>query len=445
MHRTALLSLVVFSSLVACSGAEADKSGNTTAPKDGSVINPGDESGPVDDTGGFNVEDVRGNETTSTGCSGSDPDCDGDGYRMSEDCDDKDGTINADAYDFPGDGVDNDCDGTKDNPVTGCEPTIGSTTPLDFARAADLCPQRSKSKKYGGTYDPVAKVEFGSIGGGTNMSATKILAKFGDNAPRAGASLIGLQSGPILTTKPREATPLTFFPVSNGCAALSLNAADCKSLSNGAAPLPGFPTSVQDVQEVRMYVRVPSNAKAMVFDFAFFSSEFNEYWNSPFNDAFFALVTSKKIQSANVAKDSKGLALTVNSGFFQLCPAPPGPSGLSKPEALLKGPCVGVAGDATKSIFGTLKGTYFDGAGIGSTDDTISTSGDAGTTKYIYGGGSGWLTTKFEVEPGESLVIRFLVMDTSDGKLDSAAIVDNIRWEKAPPKVPTGEVERPPM
>jgi len=33
-------------------------------------------------------------------------------------------------------------------------------------------------------------------------------------------------------------------------------------------------------------------------------------------------------------------------------------------------------------------------------------------------------------------------VDTSDGKLDSAAIV---RWEKAPPKVPTGEVERPPM
>ena len=34
--------------------------------------------------------------------------------------------------------------------------------------------------------------------------------------------------------------------------------------------------------------------------------------------------------------------------------------------------------------------------------------------------------------------------DAADGVLDSAAIVDNIRWDKAPPKVPTGEVERPP-
>jgi hypothetical protein len=43
------------------------------------------------------------------------------------------------------------------------------------------------------------------------------------------------------------------------------------------------------------------------------------------------------------------------------------------------------------------------------------------------------------------MIVRFMVHDTSDGALDSAAIVDNIRWEKAPPKVPTGEVERPPM
>jgi hypothetical protein len=447
MHRSALVSLVLFSSLVACSGAEADKGG--PAPlKDGSVTTPGEETGgPVEDTGGFNVADVMANETTTGGCIGSDPDCDMDGYRASEDCDDRDGTINPDAYDFEGDGVDNDCDGTKDNPVKNCEPTLGSTTPLDFARAADLCPQRSKSKKYGGIYDPAFKVEFGSVGGATSMNATKILAKFGDNLPRAGSSLFGMQSGPLLATKPREAKPIALFPVSNACSALPLLGDDCKSLSNGTSPLPGFPTNVQDVQEVRMYVRVPSNAKAMSFDFAFFSTEFNEYWNSPFNDAFFALVTSKKIDRKNVAKDSKGLALTVNSGFFQLCPAPPGPSGLSKPEALSKAPCVGVNGNpsATPPVIGTLKGTYFDGEGIGSTDDTISTSSDAGTTKYVYGGGSGWLTTKFEVEPGESLIIRFMVMDTSDGALDSAAIVDNIRWDKAPPKVPTGEVERPPM
>ncbi len=48
------------------------------------------------------------------------PDADGDGYRDAacggEDCDDADRNVNPDAYDICGDGVDNDCDGTPDNP-----------------------------------------------------------------------------------------------------------------------------------------------------------------------------------------------------------------------------------------------------------------------------------------------------------------------------------------
>ena len=104
--------------------------------------------------------------------------------------------------------------------------------------------------------------------------------------------------------------------------------------------------------------------------------------------------------------------------------------------------CVGDDGDKAKLIFGTLAGTKFDGAGIGSTDDTVKdpTSGHT----YIYGGGSGWLTTKFGVEPGEVIVLRLMIMDTSDGFLDSAAIVDNMSWEKAPPKTATGDTGRPP-
>lgn len=435
--------------ILGCSGVEKDSGGGTplkdTGVGSGSDTSVVGEDSSVEDGGGLNVE-VSTPETSGTGCIGTDPDCDGDGYRVSEgDCDDKDGTINPDAYDFEGDDVDNDCDGTKDNPVKDCPATVGSTDPIQFARAADLCPQRSKSKKTGAIYDPVAKVEFGTIKGGlgtstTKMNATKILSAFGDNKPRAGSTLFGMQSGPILSTKPRESTAMDSFPVQNACAAMSLKDVDCTSLTTGSS-IP-ISATVQDYQEVRMFVRVPSNAKAMVFDFGFFSTEFNQYWNSSFNDAFFVVVTSKKVAGLNVAKDSKGKALTVNSGFFQLCPKPPGPSGLLKPEALSAAPCVGVDGDATATppILGTLKNTYFDGAGAGSTDDTTGT----GTSKYIYGGGSGWLSTKFEVEPGESLVIRFMVMDTSDGILDSAAIVDNIRWEKAPPKVPTGEVERPP-
>ncbi|MGZ3424160.1 MAG: choice-of-anchor L domain-containing protein [Polyangiales bacterium] len=436
-YRSAVGLLFVF--LASCSAPAKDSGDEGILAKDsgggsGDETAPGDEGGVTPEEGGLLVE-VGTPEGGGTTCFGADPDCDMDGYPASKDCNDKDGTINPDAYDFKGDMVDNDCDGTVDNPVETCDPSTTSTTPLDFARAADLCPQHSISKKTGKPFDPVASAEFGKAGSSiTRTSATKILAKFGDNAARMGGSLFGMQSGPILSADPRGSMAMDLFPVSGACGVIPLNADDCKSLSNGTVL---GAASVQDYQEVRMFIRVPSNANAMSFDFAFFSTEFNEYWNSPFNDAFFVIVTGKKVMGQNVAKDAAGKAITVNSGFFQLCPAPPGPSGVKSPAALTN--CVGVDGDATKSIFGTLKNTHFDGreAPGGTTDDTTS-------TKYIYGGGSGWLTTKFAVEPGESMVVRFMVMDTSDGVLDSAAIVDNIRWDKAPPKVPTGEVERPP-
>ncbi len=389
------------------------------------------------DDGGLTLDSVPPPAETTPGCKAP-GDCDGDGYSPPADCNDTDATINPEAYDFADDGIDNDCDGTKDNPVTSCTVTPGSGVALDFGRAADLCPQRSKTKS-GKPFDPLAKAEFGSVGASsTHADAVKIVSALGGNKPRMGDTLFGMQSGPFGSTKPREAKAYDFFPVTDACKAIPLNTEDCKSLSNGVAPLPGFGAQVQDWAEVRLFIQVPSNAQAMLFDFAYFSTEFNEYWNSPFNDAFWALVTSGKIKGANVAKDAKGLALTVNSGFFQLCPKSPGPSGLDKVPALAN--CVGVDGDAAVKVFGTLKGTYFDGQGIGSTDDTVMSGGK----KYIYGGGSGWLTTKFGVDPGEKIVVRFIVHDTSDGILDSAAIVDNIRWEKAPPKVITGETERPP-
>jgi len=427
----------------ACSATKDDVGGALRSDSGSSDTASSDDTNDLEsggDDGGLNVDSVTPVETTP-GCKAI-GDCDGDGYSPPADCNDNDATINPEAYDFADDGIDNDCDGTKDNPVTTCTVAPGATAAIDFGRAADLCPQRSTTKS-GKVYDPLAKAEFGSVAGvfstsSTHADAVRIVTAFGGNKARMGDTLFGLQSGPFGSKDPRGSKAYDSLPVQNACTAIPLNAEDCKTLTAGTTPVPGFGASVQDWAEVRLFIQVPSNAQAMLFDFAYFSTEFNEYWSSPFNDAFWVLVTSGKIKGANVAKDSKGLGLTVNSGFFQLCPKSPGPSGLDKVAALSS--CVGVDGDATAKVFGTLKGTYFDGEGIGATNDTVSSGGKL----YIYGGGSGWLTTKFGVDPGEKIVVRFIVHDTSDGILDSAAIVDNIRWEKAPPKVITGETERPP-
>jgi len=456
----------------ACSAPGTDK--DSLPPDAGSPSETGtDEEGGLvtGEDGGLNAETLPPNDAPPTGMCVFADDCDGDGYKKPADCNDNDPTVNPNGYDFPDDMIDNDCNGTVDDPVASCAPSdLNATDAPSFARALDLCPQKATSST-GKPYDPVVSASWGTVAGkGTKItfgffgpvpssagtltlnhdnSTAKMFASFGSNAARAGGSLAVLSTGSIGTKDPRGPAMNTsdrWFTksgsdrayIDDGCPALGLDSADCAALTGGTS---GTKIGVTDLTMLTLKIKVPSNAKAMSFDFGFFSTEFNEYWKTTFNDAFFAVVKGKLISNKNVAKDTAGKGITVNSGFFQLCPVSPGPKGINKTEALVN--CVGNAGDATKGIFGTLAGTNFDGAGVGSTDNTV-TSFEAGNKKFVYGGGSGWLTAKFGVEPNEEFEIKLYVVDAGDGILDSAVMLDNVKWEKAPPKTITGEVERPP-
>ena len=376
-------------------------------------------------------------------------DCDGDGYAKPADCNDNDPMVNPEAYDFPNDGIDNDCNGAADDPVETCEtiPAQSPGSPTDFVRAADMCQQKSKTND-GTIFDPLVHAEWGKLKGygpgqrlwtsETKMQQVNIVSSFGDDKPRRGQTMFGLSNGPWGTRTPRESAPLDdpAFKLNDACADIPLTGADCTSLSNGAS---AGGLSVQDWAELAVTVKVPSNVQTMVFDFSFFSTEFNQFWNAALNDAFFVLVTSQKLAGTNVAKDANGLAITVNSGFFQLCAKAPGPPGLSPDKSAALASCVGIDGDASKSVFGSLKSTGFDGAGSNRSDGTALSQD--GTKTYVYGGGSGWLTAKFAVVPREVLTMRIIVHDTFDGLKDSAVLFDALRWER---DATSGGVQRPP-
>jgi hypothetical protein len=376
-------------------------------------------------------------------CKGK-PDCDGDGYLAPADCNDEDAKINPEAYDFP-DGIDNDCNGKADDPVTTCEtiPQTAPGSPTDFARAADLCAQRSKTSA-GAVFDPLVKAEWGFVKGygpgqrlwqsATKPSQVNIVSAFGKNAPRVGATMFGMATGPWNAPDPRSTAPLdeVGFKLLDACADIPLKTEDCAVLSNGA-PLGGV--SVQDFAELRLWVRVPSNAQSLAFDFAFFSTEFNQFWNASLNDAFMVLAEGKNLYGTNVALDAMKRAVTVNNSLFQLCPPFPGPDGLSPEKLDALKPCVGTAGDASKNVFGTLEGTGYDGAAVG--DGTVlGTNGK----KYVYGAGTGWLRARVNVVPRDTIVLRLILHDTFDGYKDSAVLVDGFQWDP----LPAAGVERPP-
>jgi len=53
------------------------------------------------------------------------------------------------------------------------------------------------------------------------------------------------------------------------------------------------------------------------------------------------------------------------------------------------------------------------------------------------GGGSGWLTTRAPVKPGETIQLQFAILDEEDHIYDSAVLVDNFRWEAQSVQGPT--------
>jgi hypothetical protein len=434
----ALLPLVVAG--VACKSGGIPEGGGDgeTAGRGGSEAGQGGSGTPAGGSGSGGSAAGSAGSGIAINC-GHD-DCDGDGFLEPLDCDDTDATINPAAFDFVGDKIDNDCSGQADDPVETCEPSPAFVpgTPQDFARAMDICPQRTVGKD-GKVFDPLLQYAWGKVSGpGLSQQnwtsetkpaiQTNIVSSFGQNTARLGGSMIGLSTGPWATKTPHDSDPLdpASFSLLDACASIPLGADDCKILSNGA-PKGGL--SVQDFAELDVWLQVPTNAKGVSFDFSFFTAEFTQYWNTATNDAFFVLASNAQFTGLNVAKQANGTGISVNSGFFQLCPKAP-PAGLTADKLPALQNCVGNDGDAASQVFGSLTGTYYDGAASAAADGTV-TSID-GTKKYLYGGGTGWLTSTFPVTPGESIMLRFMIMDTFDGLKDSTVLIDRFTWIQVP-------------
>ena len=91
-------------------------------------------------------------------------------------------------------------------------------------------------------------------------------------------------------------------------------------------------------------------------------------------------------------------------------------------------------------VLGSITGTWYDGSGQMPPSQTV-VSVD-GQKSYLYGGGTGWLSTSLPVTPGEPIMLRFMIMDTFDGLKDSSVLLDNWKWIPVPVTEPG--VIRPP-
>lgn len=400
-------------------------------------------------------------------------DSDGDGYGACSDCCESaiecngydPATIHPGAYEMIGDEVDNNCNGEIDE-ETSCD---GEDEPLavgdyagnaiKLAHAMGICGDQLVSAEISLAGDPVTEyIADDSCGGvlGINYSKSnrtsrpmpyyendyKTFAaepKFGNNiTPLDGSKIAILSTGPwdkptkdatcatleagdmkTASTIPSDwinRMPNCAIPKSPSCGGTEVT----EELSNqcDGKTIP----SVQDPIMLTLKVKAPMNARAFQFNLFFFSVEYpNTVCSSNnYNDFFIALLDSEhntqypddEFQNPydkNLAKDEKGNPVGVDlapNGLFMVC---------------------GSNGDyASNCTQGTtlLEGTGFDSWSSG---------------------GTGWLTTRGNVVPGETITLRLALWEQGsvsygpDHSWDSTVLLDGFKWLPRPAKAGTGQ------
>ena len=390
---------------------------------------------PIPEVCGNAVDDDCDGETDE------DTDADGDGWGVcSGDCCDAQGgdcfdpqLVNPGAYEAAGNTVDDDCDGQVDEVSQSCDGGLASDSSdaLDFARALDLCqfttesPQDPKDRTWG-----VISAKFSLADGTGNPSALSrsIRPDFGDVIkPQKSGRLAVLSSGHAAAsgdTKPAFAA----FESGVNHGIKSPPPQDWYTKNGGTLPNPPgckvpMVPSANDPIMLTLRVRVPTNAKSFSAKMYFFSAEYPEFVCSQYNDFFVALVDSLAVgnpadKNVAVFDDGKtkwpiGVNLVrVAQGLFSQC----------------QGGTVGCqSGVPTSQYNGCKATTELKGTGFDLNDASTCSQGQT-----MAGGGTGWLTLRGNVAPGETMEIRFAVWDTGGHIFDSLVLLDAWEWSLDP-------------
>jgi len=331
-------------------------------------------------------------------------DLDGDGWTAADgDCCDgpADGCgpeapwVNPGAFESPGNGLDDDCDGAIDNPApTDCStvPKLTGLTGPDLAQALDLCRTTVLNP-------PPAQRRWGVIEAallratGTDSDANlvnfqaAVLADFGpNNLPVANATMAALA-----TKTARDAADPGFQEVEAEPAWVDFRVAP---LHYDAPGCPAGPFDAVNSARLRLQLRVPTNAVGLSFRFNFFSAEFPEQCQQ-YNDHALALLTSLAPgipPDRNILHDENLDPVATNWVFYEVCTPVTGQSCQFGPAGLV--------------------GTGFDA------NDT--------------GGATSWLTTTAPVVGGEEALLELHLYNLVDGVNNDLLLLDGFEWTLRP-------------
>lgn len=418
-------------SMVDGGGADAGAA-DAGAQDSGGAVDAASDAGEQTDTGAANDAAPDAESDVGVDAGPSLLDQDGDGWTPADgDCCDTVGAcadpamVNPGAYEFIGNGIDDDCDAST---ADGAAPTPCSTASQfellgadELIRAMELCQTTAESP-------PLAQRRWGVVSASLRLadgsaaptgSQVGVMTTYGSNVtPRAGATFAALSSGTARAPgDPGYVAPqngLQPGQVGNYDAQTMVSAPAAYLSANGgtlpasacATPCAG-PTCTQAYDSVALTVRirVPTNARSFSYRMKFYSAEFPEFACSAYEDRFVTLLSSAAQglpTDGNIAIDSQLAPMTVNNAFVQVCFPP-----VSAPP--------GSCSSGTLELIGTGMGGW------------------GGDLKD--GAGTDWLTNTAPVVPGETITLTFAIWDAGDHNVDSIVLLDRFRWSDQPASV----------
>jgi hypothetical protein len=373
-------------------------------------------------------------------------DQDGDGWTPADgDCCDVVGSncqnpelVNPGAFEYPGNGVDDDCDPTTPDlaPPPSCSTgaLFSGVTGDDLVKAMELCQFTAESpplsqKKWG-----VIQTKLLLADGTTSLPTADnvqvgVLTSYGTNVlPQKYTTMAAISSGTARTpadpgyVHPQNGTQAGQTGNFNGNTKVTIQSSYLAP-HGGKPPAPAACSAActtgcdQAYDSVNLWarIRVPTNAKSFSYQFKFYSAEFPEYLCQKYNDFFIALLKSSWTPDpnamppqqplptdGNIAFDANKNPVSVNNSFFQVCFPPSGAPAGTCPS-------------------GTLD---LVGNGMGGWGNNLKD-----------GGGTDWLTNTAPVVPGETIELQFVVWDAGDHNVDSLVLLDHFRWSVTPSPV----------
>jgi hypothetical protein len=272
---------------------------------------------------------------------------------------------------------------------------IDSEDPTAAARALGICKDAADDQDWGlidarwtaaDGGDPTDDPDW-SLGHG-------LLGDFGDVSPREGQRMLALSSGAARAPGDNDfVSPAGFDKgyISPSPAGFPKPAPACPGVVTGAT---------HDDVALELVLRAPPEARALAFDFDFFTFEWPDYVCSEFNDYFVALLAPAPTgqSDGNISFDSDGNSVSVNNALVRVCDCANGP------------PC------AAPPLVPRIEYDCAEGAG------------ELADTGFETHAATSWLATEAPVEPGGELTLRFAVWDSGDGVLDSTVVIDAFRW-----------------